>query len=206
MSAKSKYLKVALQAAKKAEAILLKYQRGKLEAKRKQDQTPVTIADTEAEKAIKATIQKSFPSHDILGEEFGGKMTPSKYHWVIDPIDGTKNYLRGLPMFATQIALVKNGKIILGVSNAPALGELIYAEKGCGVYCNGTRIRVSRVRKLDNAYLSFGGIKHFGRLRLTSALLKLANKVQGYRSFGDFWQYHLFAQGKIDIVAEADLQ
>lgn len=204
--AKSKFLEIALEAVKKAEEIILKYYSDGTSVSLKKDQTPVTLVDIEAENIIKKIIQREFPDHDFLGEEFGGGKKKAKYLWIIDPIDGTKNYIRKIPIFATQVALMRDNEIIVGVSNAPALKELLYAEKNSGAYFNNKKIIVSGIAILAEAHLSFGGLKYFGNKNLTANLMSLSNEVRSTRSFGEFWAYHLLAQGKIDIVVEADIK
>jgi histidinol-phosphatase len=200
---KSKFLEIAIEAARKAEEIILKYYQEDIEADIKDDLSPVTRADVGAEKEIVKTIQSQFPSHGFLGEEVAKDIKKKEYLWIIDPIDGTKNYIRKIPLFATQIALIKNGELILGLSNAPALKELMYAEKGKGAYCNGRRIQVSTIRELDKSYMLFGGVKYFEQHNMLKNLLSLINNTQGHRGIGDFWSYHLLAQGKADIMIEA---
>ena len=201
---KSEFLKTGLEAAKKAEEIILKYYSDEIRAELKEDMSPVTVADREAEKAIIEIIRLKFPDHSILGEESGSSDSASEYLWIIDPIDGTKNYMRKIPLFATQIALMKDGEVIVGVSNAPALKELLYAEKGKGAYCNDRQIHVSKIDMLNKSYMSFGGLRHFEKKNLVDNLLVLVNSTQGHRGIGDFWSYHLLAQGKIEIMIEAD--
>lgn len=203
MKKKSKFLHVAFEAAKKAEKIILKYYKEDIEVDIKGDLSPVTKADVKAEKEIIDTIQSQFPSHGFLGEESVQDIRNEEYLWIIDPIDGTKNYMRKIPLFATQIALVKDGELILGVSNAPALKELMYAEKGSGAYCNGHRIRVSTIKDLNKSYMLFGGVEYFEQHNSFKNLVSLINNTQGHRGIGDFWSYHLLAQGKVDIMIEA---
>ena len=203
MENKSKFLKVAIEAAKRAEKIILKYYKEDIEAGIKSDLSPVTKADVESEKEIIAIIKNQFPSHSFLGEESGKDIKKKDYLWIIDPIDGTKNYLRKIPLFATQIALMKEGKLIVGVSNAPILKELMYAEKGGGAYCNNSKIEVSPIRELDKSYILFGGVEYFEKHNLLKNLVSLINNTQGHRGIGDFWSYHLLAQGKADIMIEA---
>ena len=198
----TKFLDVALRAVKKSEKVLMKYYDKFVDIKLKDDSSPLTIADTEAEEIIFQTIKKTFPNHSFLGEE-GGKKGKSDYLWIIDPIDGTKNYSRGIPLFGTQIALMHKGGIIVGVSNSPAMKELVYSELGKGAYLNGKRIRVSEINKLKDAYMSFGGLKYFQRKNMVENLLKIINKTRGHRGIGDFWSYHLLARGSVDIVIEA---
>ena len=133
----SKYLDVAIKAVKRAEEIILECYEKETAVDLKADLTPVTIADTEAQRIIIDEIKKNFPDHGFLGEEKTDKsQSASEYTWIIDPIDGTKNYIRRIPLFATQLALMHDNEIVVGVSNAPALNELLYAEKGGGCFFN----------------------------------------------------------------------
>lgn len=155
---KSEYLSVGLKAVKAAEAVILKYLDQNVREQLKEDQSPVTIADQEAEEIIKSCILSVFPDHTFFGEE-GDKVSLTNHQgftWIIDPIDGTKSYLRKNPLFATQLALLKDGEFILGISNAPLLKELVYAEKGLGCFFNEKPVKVSPVAALQDAYVSFG--------------------------------------------------
>ncbi len=202
----SKFMETGILAAKLAGEVIMKYYSGDVRVELKGDETPVTAADREAEKVITKTIKSRFPEHSIMGEEFGSSAGDSEYTWIIDPVDGTKNYIRKIPMFATQIALMKNDELILGISNAPAMNELLYAERGMGAYFNNQKIHVSARKNLSESFMSFGGINHFRKLNLTPGLLELAGVTYSNRGFGDFWGYHLLAQGKIEIMIEADIK
>lgn len=204
MTTQSPYLTAALEAVKEAEKVIKKYYSKDIRSTLKPDQSPVTIADQEAEEVIKAVIAKAFPEHAFLGEESGTSDKQAEYLWIIDPIDGTKHYTRQIPLFATQLALMKGDEVILGVSNAPEMNELVYAEKGTGAYLNDQKISVSSVGKITEAYMSFGGIGYFDRHNLTSNLLKIEHDTLGHRGIGDFWSYHLLSSGKIDIMIEAE--
>lgn len=203
MQQKSKYLQVALDAVKAAEQIITSYYRTEMNVTVKTDKTPVTIADQKAEEVIKNIISRSFPHHSFLGEESGTHNKDAEYLWVIDPIDGTKNYTRRIPLFATQLALMHKDEIILGVSNAPEIHELMFAEKNSGAFLNDQPIKVSNTQNISSSYLSFGGIGSFNHNQRLHQLLKLEHDTQGHRGFGDFWSYHLLASGKIDIMVEA---
>ena len=157
----SKFLTVALEAASKAETVIMDYYSGGIASELKADGTPVTVADTEAERVIIETITNEFPGHGFLGEESGDTHSASPYVWIIDPIDGTKNYIRHIPLFATQIALMRENEIILGISNAPAMTELLHAEKGCGAFLNNRRVNVTDVSRFDEAMICHGGLKYF---------------------------------------------
>src|SRR5688572_24501405 len=160
---KSELLAVALQAVKEAEKVILKYLDQDIRSELKEDSSPVTVADREAEEIIKKVILSKFPDHTFYGEE-GEKVDLNNhqgYTWIIDPIDGTKSYLRRSPLFATQLALLHDGEFVIGVSNAPLLGELVYAEKGQGCFLNDVRISVSVANAVQDSYLSFGSLKYF---------------------------------------------
>lgn len=199
------YLQTALEAVKQAEKVVLRYLEQNIRAELKEDESPVTIADQQAEETIKQAILNVFPDHTFFGEE-GEKVDLSGhrgYTWIIDPIDGTKSYIRKNPLFATQLALMHDGELILGVSNAPLLNELIYAEKGSGCYFNGSLVNVSNVDAVSEAYLSYGSLKYFVSTGKDKALLDLSSTVRWARGIGDFWSYHLLAQGKLDVMIEA---
>lgn len=203
----SHYLDIALEAVRAAETIIMKYYQTDVAVDTKADNSPVTAADREAEQIIREHITRAFPTHKILGEE-GEKpsIASGDFVWVIDPIDGTKSFIRHHGLFGTQLALMHGDDIILGVSNVPVLGELLYAEAGQGCYLNGKEVHVSTVKSLDAAYMSFGSVKYFTRLGKTEQLLTFAEKLKWARGIGDCWSYHLLAQGKIDIMVEADIK
>jgi len=202
---RSDYLTVGLEAVQHAEAIILKYLDKDMQVQLKDDQSPVTVADKEAEEAIKACIAATFPDHTFYGEE-GEKPDLANhrgYTWIIDPIDGTKSYVRGNPLIATQLALLHDGEFIVGISNAPLMHELVYAEKGKGCFCNGKQVHVSGVAALPDAYVSFGSLKYFVQQGNIEALLALSQQARWARGIGDFWSYHLLAQGKLEVMIEA---
>jgi histidinol-phosphatase len=207
MEQKSEFLEVGLRAAKEAEKVLLKYfNEGGLEERLKKDGSPVTKADTEAQKVIIDIIRTVFPDHEFLGEENSDveSITSKSYLWIIDPIDGTKSYVRKNPLFATQIALMHDGQIILGISNCPALGELMYAEKDLGTFLNHKPVIISKVNTIEEGAISFGNIKYFDKHGQMSNLVNLCKSTKWARGIGDFWSYHLLAQGKIDAMIEAE--
>ena len=200
----SQFLEVALEAAKNAEEIITAYYTGDtMKVEMKADETPVTLADRGAEKAIRETIKQAFPDHGFLGEEYGIEEGDSPYVWIIDPIDATKNYIRKIPIFGTQIALMKGKELILGVSNAPLLNELLYAEAGGGAFLNGEPINVSNVTHPENAMVCHGGLKWFIEKGTFPGMYNLINDAARTRGFGDFYMYHLVASAKADAVVEA---
>ena len=200
----SQFLSVALEAAKNAEDVITTYYKADaLKVELKEDETPVTRADTEAEKVIRETITHTFPDHGFLGEEYGTQEGSSPYLWIIDPIDATKNYIRKIPIFGTQIALMKDDELILGVSNAPLLNELLYAEAGKGAYLNDEPITVSTVSKNNDAMICHGGLKWFVEKGTFPGIYDLINDTARSRGFGDFYMYHLVASARADAVIEA---
>lgn len=200
---KNLYIDVAREAAQKAEKIMMKYFDSQIAYERKSDNSPVTIADKEAELAIRETISKYFPSHSILGEEHPSKVGDSRYLWTVDPIDGTKNFLRKLPDFGTLIALFDGEELIAGLSNMPVIKETMYAEKGEGAFLNDTKVHVSEVPAIEDAFLVYGGIKRFKSEGRLNSLFSVAEKTMAHRGVGDCWMYHLLAQGKVDVLLEA---
>ncbi|HJS22632.1 MAG TPA: inositol monophosphatase family protein [Steroidobacteraceae bacterium] len=201
----SAFLKAALEAAESATQVIQRLYRGNIEVREKADKSPVTIADVEAEKAIRAVLQAHFPEHGFYGEETGGERRDAEFLWLVDPIDGTKAFVREYPMFSTQIALMHRGELILGVSSASEYGELAYAEQGQGAWLDGKRIAVSAIDTLERATLSASNIKSLAASPRWGAYGALVERVDRIRGYGDFLQYHLLAAGKIDAVIEADV-
>jgi histidinol-phosphatase len=200
------FLEVGLEAVTSAQEVLLKYFDTDLGFERKLDNSPVTIADREAEAVIKSIIHQRFPDHGFYGEEEGEQNETAEYTWVIDPIDGTKSYMRGLPYFATELALVKQSEIILGISNAPVLQKLLHAEKNQGTMLNGKTLRVSSIANLSDAFICHGSIKSFVPLGHLEHLGNLFGSCFAEKGFGDTWGFHYVAQGKIDGIVLANIR
>ena len=201
----SPFLKTAIEAAKAAQQVIEKYYAGEFEVEIKPDQSPVTIADIETEETIKKIILNAFPDHGFFGEETGKVNADAEYNWLIDPIDGTKSFVRGYPFFSTQIALMQNDELIVGVSNAPGFKEMAYAEKGHGAWLNGERIAVGDIAELSKATLSLGNIASIASKPQWQTIGELVQEVHRIRGYGDFYHYHLLASGKLDIVIESDV-
>jgi histidinol-phosphatase len=199
-------LAAAIEAAARAAEVIMRYYGREVATRTKADDSPVTQADVEAEQVIIEYLRKRFPEHGFLSEEGGDSDSERESVWVIDPIDGTKNFVRGIPIFGTQIAFTRGGVPVLGVSRLPALGETLFAEVGGGAHLNGERVRVSEVSELSAASASFGGLNHFLRHGRTDALLNLAAAAGRSRGFGDAYAYHLLATGRCDIVTEAHIR
>ena len=197
-------LNAALEAAAAAARVIREaYARG-VEVRLKEDRSPVTEADLGAEEAIRGVLGPRFPGYGFYGEETGRSGSGDAL-WLVDPIDGTKAFVRGYPMFSTQIALLRDGELVLGVSSAPLYGELAYAERGAGAWLNGRALRVSGIDTLEAAALSTGNLRTLAtgpRWQRFGALVGRLNRIRGY---GDFLHYHLLAAGKIDAVVESDV-
>ena len=198
------FVETAIAAAKAAEEIITFYYKRQLTVELKADYTPVTVADKESEQVIKQVLSAAFPEHGFWGEETGHERSSNDYVWLIDPIDGTKSFVRENPFFSTQLALLHRGEIILGVSNAPVFKELAWAGYGQGAFLNEQPLRVSQIERWEDATLSFGNIKTLVRTRPEqfARLVALCNRTRGY---GDFYHSHLLAAGKIDMVIESDV-
>lgn len=201
----SDYLKVALAAADKAAEISRSYYAGNFTVTTKADMTPVTQADVECEQAIREIILSAFPEHGFYGEETGQTQADAEFLWLVDPIDGTKAFVRQYPFFSTQIALMHDGELILGVSSGTMLDELAWAEKGQGAWLNGQRLQVSDVYDPDRAAVSTGNLKSLAQGKGWSALGDIVKSADRIRGYGDFYHYHLLAAGKIEAVVESDV-
>jgi len=199
------FLQSALAAAEAAAAEILRYYRGDFEVELKADQTPVTVADREAEEIIRGILLSAFPGHGFYGEEGGKEHENSEYLWLVDPIDGTKSFVGGYDMFSTQIALMHKGKLVLGVSSAPAAGELAWAASGKGATLDGAAVHVSERTSLRQASVSTGNLQSLARSDQWANLgriFAIANRTRGY---GDYYNYHRLAAGQLDAVIESDV-
>jgi histidinol-phosphatase len=202
-------LELALHLADTADAITLdRFRAADLRVTRKPDRTPVTDADTAAEDAIRRIISTERPGDAVLGEERGGDVPPSGRGWVLDPIDGTKNFSRGMPVWASLIALAVDGEPVVGVASAPALGRRWWAARGEGAWTTDApggqprRIAVSGVTDLGDAYVSTTDIRTFAELGRREHYLRLLDACWESRAFGDFWQHCLVAEGVIDVAVD----
>jgi histidinol-phosphatase len=198
-------LEVALQAARAAGEISRRYYHGNFEVTTKADRTPVTQADVECEEAIREIILERFPEHGFYGEETGQTRANAEYLWLVDPIDGTKGFVRQYPFFSTQVALMRHGELVLGVSYGVMFDELAWAEKGGGAWLNGQRLRVSDIEDVGRAALSTGNLKSLASGHKWGSFGSLVASVDRIRGYGDFYHYHLLAAGKIDAVIESDV-
>ena len=171
----------------------------------KPDLTPVTEADRAVEEALSERITRARPDHGILGEEFGTQGASGMWRWVLDPIDGTKNYVRGIPVWATCIALQREDQVVVGVVSAPALGRRWWAARGEGAFADGQPIRVSAVADLADAQMSYDSVQSFEAYGLGERFLELARRCWRTRGLGDFWSHVLVAEGAVDVAAEPEV-
>jgi histidinol-phosphatase len=203
-------LGLALQMADEADALTLdRFGALDLHVETKPDLTPVTDADKSAEELLRGLLVANRPDDAILGEEFGGTAVFEGRQWVLDPIDGTKNFVRGVPVWSTLIALLEDGVPTVGVVSAPALARRWWASSGEGAFTsfNGVtrRITVSGVSELDSASLSFSDLTT-GWDERRERFVELTDAVWRVRGYGDFWSYCLLAEGAVDVVTEPEVK
>lgn len=184
-------LHTAKEAAAAAAEISRDYYRGNFTVTIKDDLTPVTQADVECEQAIREVILAAFPGDGFFGEETGKSGMESERLWLVDPIDGTKAFVRQYPFFSTQIALMQNSELTLGLSCGTMFDELAYAEKGQGAFLNGNRLAVSDITDPGNAAISTGNLRSLAASEGWSRLGKLVAGADRIRGYGDFYHYHL---------------
>jgi histidinol-phosphatase len=198
-------LAAAREAAAAAAEVILHYWRRGVAVEWKADATPVTVADREAERVIRKILRAALPQAAIHGEEFGLDGERGGLTWLVDPLDGTKSFVRRTPFFSTQIALMDGEELVLGVSSAPVYGETMWASRGGGAWLDGERVRVAETSVLSEASLSLGNIRTLtadARWDTLGALIRDTNRIRGY---GDFCHYHLLARGALDLVIESDV-
>jgi histidinol-phosphatase len=179
--------------------------RGNVRVSIKADRTPVTQADTEIEAMVREQVAAAFPDDAIVGEEQGGDATAAGRVWVVDPIDATANFARGIPIWATLIALQVDADPVLGVVSAPAIGERYEAVRGGGARCNGDPLRVSDVAAIADAQLLYAGIGPWVREPRSEAVLTVLGEARRTRGFGDFWGHMLVARGSAEAMIEPEL-
>ena len=195
-------LRLALDLADVADAITLgAFRSADLRVETKPDLTPVTEADRGVERALRARIEVARPGDAVVGEEFGSSGESSR-RWYLDPIDGTKNFVRGVPVFATLIGLQRDGEMIAGVCSAPALRMRWWASRGGGAFADGRRLHVSAIAALGDAQLSYDSVSGFEEAGLGERFLELTRRCWRTRGFGDFWSHVLVAEGAVDLAVE----
>jgi histidinol-phosphatase len=201
-------LAFALRLADLADSIALpRFQATDLLVETKPDLTPVTEVDREVERAIRERIAADRPGEVVLGEEFGpDDDAGATGRWIVDPIDGTKNYVRGIPVWATLIALERAGDLALGVVSAPALAaRRWWAARGQGAFAGDRRLSVSKVERIEDAQVCYGGMGAWRRAGMLDGLMDLIRRSWRSRGYGDFWMHMLVAEGAADVAAEMEV-
>ena len=175
---------------------------GSFEVEWKADQSPVTVADRDAERHIRDLVAARFPDDGVVGEEYGSSPTRSGWKWIIDPIDGTKSFVRGVPLWGTLVGLEYKGEQVAGAVAVPCLGQLFHACRGDGAYRDGSRIRVSDVADLRQAHMCYSSIGWFRKAGREQAFFDLATLTDRQRGFGDFYGFLLVAQGSFEFMID----
>ena len=193
---------IAVRAARDAGRLALRCFTAGPEVEWKQDQSPVTVADREAETLLRATLLGAFPDDGFLGEEHGEKLGTSGYRWIIDPIDGTRNFVRGIPLWGTLVGLEYKDEPIAGVVEVPGLPQTFRALRGDGAWRGDQRLHVSDVSRLEDATLFYTSLSWFERAGRRDLFLDLAGRTQTQRGYGDFYGHVLVAQGSGELMVE----
>jgi histidinol-phosphatase len=195
-------LKLALELADEADRITTDWlKQTDLQVESKPDMTPVTAADKAVETMVRERLAKTRPQDGMFGEEFGGTAQADR-RWIVDPIDGTKNYARHNPVFATLIGLQQGDNTVVGVVSAPELGRRWWATRGRGAFRNGQQIHVSKVKKLSDAFMSYASLHPWRSLGKQDAVVAFEAACGRGRAFGDFWMHMLVAEGALDVALE----
>lgn len=197
-----KELELAKLLAQEAGALALDYQRRGVSAETKSDESPVTAADRACEKMIVEKIARDFPDDGVLGEEGANRSTRNGRKWIVDPIDGTRDFVRNIPLWAVLIGLEQDGDVVAGAAHCPRQNLLVWASKGGGAWANDHRIHVSDKTQQAEAVCSFNGLQKAAALRFTPNLLEWLNKFWSVRSLGGAVDAMLVAQGQADVWIE----
>jgi len=198
---KSRY-EVMVEAARAAGQVALGYFDKNIAVEQKPDESPVTIADREAEQTLRERLIAAYPNDSFLGEEFGETRGSSGYRWIIDPIDGTRCFVRNIPHWSTLVGLEYQGEMIAGVSYAPADGQMFRALRGDGTYKNDRRVQVSDVATLDQALACYTGYQYFRQAGKERQFMNTLRGVGATRGFGDYYGFVLVAQGSCELLVD----
>jgi histidinol-phosphatase len=197
-------LRLALELADAADVLTMaRFRALDLVVETKPDLTPVTESDRSVEQTLRDRIGRARAGDAIVGEEYGATGDGDR-RWIIDPIDGTRSYARGIPVWATLVALEREGELAVGVVSAPALRARWWAARGGGAFRDGESVRVSNVSRIEDAHLAYDALGHFEAVGRGEQFLALARRCWRTRGFGDFWPYVLVADGSIDIAVEPE--
>jgi histidinol-phosphatase len=198
---RSRY-EAAIDASQQAAQLAQRYFTAEIQVEWKADQSPVTVGDREAESLLRTRLLGAFPNDGFLGEEHGEQLGSSGFRWVIDPIDGTRSFVRGIPLWGTLVGLEYKGEQIAGVAVAPALGETWRALRGDGAFRNDRPMHVSAIEHLADALIFYSGVTWFHQAGHLDAFLALAGRTDRQRGFGDFYGFMLVAQGSGEIMLD----
>lgn len=195
-------LEAATDIAEEAADMAYAYFRQPILIEMKENQTPVTVADKKTEEFIRKALLADFPGFGILGEELGEESIQNQYVWTVDPIDGTRSFIRGIPLFGTLIGLLDRGKPIGGIMVLPALDETYWAGTGLGTFCNGHQIHVSQAQKLENALVSVGDVYAFEEAGKQHVLKSLHQQTEICRGYTDCFGHSLVLRGAVDAMID----
>jgi histidinol-phosphatase len=193
---------VAIETAKSAGQHALRYFDGPLTVERKGDQSPVTVADRETEQLLRTSLSKHFPKDGFVGEEYGDTPGTSGYRWILDPIDGTRSFVRGIPLWGVLVGLEYKGELIAGVADAAPLGHTYHALRGNGAFRNDLPIQVSDEASIANSLLLYSSLSWFLKAGREADFIRLVNATERQRGYGDFYGFMLVAQGAAEIMVE----
>jgi len=192
----------ALSFLKPAIAETLKWFRADFKVELKEDQSPVTIADKNTEEILRKHISKNFPGHGIIGEEFGEKTNEGEWTWTIDPIDGTRSFIRGLPFYSILISLLHHGEPVIGIVSFPALGETYWAVKGQGAYCGDLKVKVSEEMRIAKSLVATADRYCFKEKKALFLLEYLSREASLIRTYPDAFGHILAIRGAVDVMVD----
>ncbi|HZJ08299.1 MAG TPA: inositol monophosphatase family protein [Trueperaceae bacterium] len=195
-------LDVCLTAVHDAGRLTLGYFGGDVKADAKADDSPVTVADVRAEELIRTRLEAAFPAHGIVGEEHGVSRPEAAARWYIDPIDGTKSFMRGVPLYAVLLALEVEEEVVVGAAYFPALDELLYATKGGGAFLNGRRVRVRATSELARAFVSFTDAASFAKQGRTEGWQRVLDATYHRPGWSDAYGHALVASGRVEAMLD----
>ncbi len=196
-----KFKDFVFRLAEESAGVILQYYRKEIFISTKSDDSPVTIADKMAEEKMRELIIEKFPDHGILGEEFGSHKPEAEYQWILDPIDGTRSFICGIPLFGTLIALLENGKPVLGAMNFPVLGQFFLGDNS-QTLLNNKVVQMRKIRHLNEAVLLTTDIQNIAKYQDITRFQNLVEQVQLFRTWGDCFGYSLLAAGFADIMID----
>jgi len=200
------YLDFAVETAYQAGRLTLGYFRNEVRVDFKEDDTPVTLADRKAEELIRWRIESKFPQHAVVGEEYGDTGWQQATHrWFVDPIDGTKSFVRGVPLYGVLMGLEVEGKIEVGIAYFPALDEMVYAATGFGCYCNGRRVKVAQTERLSKSFVSFTDAGSFEKCGRSAAWDRIKAATYCRVGWSDAYGHALVATGRVELMLDPEM-